>query len=165
MIRRVAGIDVGLSSAHAAVYGFSGTSIPRLLTVVEIPTTQDEKRIDACWLGNWLDRENPDMVYVENATAMGNGTVSGYLKAAGAIEATVMLTGIDWVPVMPSVWKRAVGLIGEDKKGSVRLARELFPDHADSTFKFWNSHNAAEASLIALYGAARCDLITLQNAA
>lgn len=164
MISRVCGIDVGLSSAHAAIYGYIN-AIPKLLEVTEIPTTLDEKRVDVCWLGNWLDRESPDIVYVENATAMGAGTVSGYLKAAGAIEATVMLAGFNWVPVMPSIWKRHLGLIGEDKKGSVRLARELFPEYADSIFKFWNSHNAAEASLLALYGASRCDLITLQAVA
>jgi hypothetical protein len=165
MIKLVCGIDVGLSSAHAAIYGFNGSAVPRLLKVVEIPTTPDEKRIDVCWLGNWIDRESFDIAYLENATAFGEGTMSSYLKAAGAIEATVTLAGVDWVPVMPSVWKEKLGLIGEDKKGSVRLARQLFPDHAETTFKFWNSHNAAEASLIAVYGASRCDLINLERAA
>lgn len=162
-IKTVAGIDPGKSSAAIALYGYLESSRPRLITTAEIPTFPDGKRIDWFWLQDWLAKWKPDIAYIENATAMGAGTVSSYLKAAGQIEATVSLCGVDSAYVMPADWKRALGL-STDKHASVTLARQMFPQHAATTFKFWNSHNVAEAAGIAVYGASRCDLIRLKAA-
>jgi hypothetical protein len=164
-IRTVAGVDPGKSSAAIALYGYRESSRPRLITTAEIPTFPDGKRIDWFWLQDWCQKWQPSIAYIENATAMGEGTVSGYLKAAGAIEAAISLSGVDSVYIMPADWKRALGLLKADKKQSVILARELFPEHADSLFKHWNSHNIAEAACLAAYGASRCDLIQLRAAA
>jgi hypothetical protein len=165
MIRTCAGIDPGKSSAAVALYGYRESSRPRLITTAQIPTFPDGKRIDWFWLQDWCQKWRPDIAYIENATAMGEGTVSGYLKAAGAIEAAISLSGVDSVYVMPADWKRALGLLKADKKQSVILARELFPEHADTTFKFWQSHNLAESSLLALYAGIRTDLVQIRKAA
>jgi hypothetical protein len=162
-IYRCAGIDVGLTSAHIAFLKSNG-----LEKILALKRTPDGKRIDPIYLRGVLDMTMPDIVYIENATAMGAGTMSSYHKAAGAIEATVTLCGIDSVYVMPSTWKQYFARhykLGSDKKASVRLARELFPYLADTYFKHWNTHNAAEAALIALYGGMRCDLVSLQKVA
>jgi hypothetical protein len=164
MITRVLGVDVGLTTAHAAIYGYRDRPVPRLLYVQKIPTTPDGKRINVERFHAWVKDQSPDIAYVENATAMGAGTVSGYLKAAGAIEASIVIAGVHMVPVMPSVWMDALG-VDADKKNSVILARELFSNHAVTTFKYWKSHNAAQAALIALYGASRCDMVSLKVAA
>jgi hypothetical protein len=155
MIRTVAGIDVGLASACIAIFRDE-----KLRWVKMIPRTPDRKRIDVVWLHRALKDSEADIAYIENATAMGAGTMSAYLKAAGAIEATVTLAGADSVYVMPSVWKKRFGLLHSDKKASVLMARKMFPKR-DAYFEFWNSHNAAESSLLALYGAERCDLVKL----
>lgn len=179
MTRIVAGVDVGLSSAAAAVYGYAeGRNWPRLISTTKIRTIGDAggKRIDVLWFHNWLVQSGATIAYVENATAMpapgpgarrqmGMGTMARYLRACGAIETCVTLAGLHGVLVMPSVWKRALGLLKADKKQSVILARNLFPEHAETTFKYWASHNIAEASLLALYAAARTDLVTLKAAA
>lgn len=163
-IRTVCGVDVGKSSAALALYGYMGGT-PKLITTAEIPTFRDGKRIDWFWLFDWCQKWVPDIAYIENATAMGAGTVSGYLKAAGAIEAAISLAGIDSVYVMPAQWKAGLGLLKSDKKASVRLMRQLFPEHAATTFKNWSSHNVAEACGIALWGASRTDIIQLRKAA
>lgn len=178
MIRIVAGIDVGLSSAAAAIYGYAkGSNTPVLISTTPIKTIGEgvTKRIDVEWLWDWLVASGADIVYVERGKVRSaQGTMSDYLRACGQIEATVILAGLDEVMVPPEVWQRALGLTAmrrplatesAKKNCSVILARELFPERADSTFKYFNSHNEAEASLIALYGAARCDLVNLQMAA
>lgn len=186
MIRVCAGIDVGLSSAAAATYGYAnGSNLPRLISTYRIPTTGEGggKRIDVRAFGEWLTGCGASIAYIENATAMpapedkdgnrrrmGAGTMARYLRACGAIEATVTLAGLDGVMCMPGVWKRALGLTkrtkgmsaNQRKNESVVLARELFPERADTTFKVFNSHNVAEAGLIAIYAAVRTDLVRLR---
>jgi len=165
MIRTVLGVDPGKSSAALALFGYRDSPRPRLITTAEIPTFPDGQRIDWFWLQDWCQMWRPDIAYIENATAMGEGTVSGYLKAAGAIEAAISLSGIDSVYVMPSIWLRELGLIGKTKNDSVDLARKLFPEHAETTFKFYKSHNSAQAALLALYGGIRTDLVQIRTAA
>lgn len=175
--RKILGIDAGLSSGAAAVYGHDGNAkLPALLAVTDLPTRGEgpAKRIDVTALRMWLMQHDPGFAYIENANTMpaipdatgfrrgmGAGTAGRYMRAAGATEACVELCGVDWVPVQPAVWKRALGLIGPNKGNSVELARQLFPERAATWFKFKNSHNKAESCLIALYGAMRCGLIDL----
>lgn len=177
MIRKCIGIDVGLSSAAAACYGYEGRSnLPRLLSVYDLPTVGEDggKRIDVAAFHRWLGEQDAEIAYVENATAMpsipdasgkrrgmGAGTMARYLRACGAIETCVTLSGMETVLVMPTTWKRALNLLKADKKASLNLAREFFPDYAITTFKLQKNHNRAEASLIALYGAVRCDIVDI----
>lgn len=177
MTRLVVGIDVGLSSAAAAVYGYpAGRNWPGLVATTDIPTIGEDaaKRIDVEWLRDWLRASGATVAYVELGSARSmQGAMSKYLRACGQIEATVTLAGLRGVLVPPAVWQRAIGLTkmrrgrsGVDRDHcSVALARELFPEHADSTFKHWNSHNEAEAAEIAIYGAIRNDLVQIRKAA
>jgi hypothetical protein len=176
--RRILGIDAGLSSGAAAVYGYDGSArLPALLAVTDLPTRGEgtAKRIDVTAFRHWLMQHDVSFAYIENANAMpaipdatgfrrpmGGGTMARYLRAAGATEACVELCGIDWASVQPGVWKKALGLAGPNKGNSVDLARQLFPERAATWFKFKKSHNIAESSLLALYGAARCDLVELK---
>lgn len=187
MTRLVVGVDVGLSSAAAAIYGYAnGRNLPALIATTYIRTLGDGpgKRIDVIWFRDWLQASGAGTAYIENATAMpapgpgvrrrmGAGTMARYLRACGAIEACVTLAGLHGVMVMPGVWQRALGLTerrrglpdNEKKKCSVTLARELFPEQADTTFRFWNSHNLADSAGISLFGASRMDLVQIRTAA
>lgn len=180
-IKRCLGVDPGLSSATATVFGYGDGSIfPEILDIFDIPTKGEgtTKRIDAQKFFDWLERTDPHIAYIENANTMpaipdengfrrGMGAASAgrYMRAAGSLETVVDLFGIDTVLIQPVTWKRALGLIGENKGGSLELIRGLYPDCADKWFKRQKDHNRAESALIALYGAARCDLIKLQMAA
>jgi len=172
MILRVCGIDVGLSSAAAAVYGYPGTNNRKtglgLMAVWAIPTIGEgpSKRIDVIKFRKWLEYLKPDICYVETGTIRsGQASMSKFMRACGQIEATVTLSGIDGILVAPQKWKAAVVLRKSDKNESVRLAREVFPERAKTTFKFFHSHNIAEAALLPLYRASPCDLVKLQFAA
>lgn len=189
MIRSCIGIDVGLASAAAAHYGYAnGSRLPALLDTFRIPTIGEDgaRRIDVRALGEWLIRTGADTAYVENATAMpdpnpdpktgkrrkmGAASMARYLRACGAIECAVTLSGLHGVLVMPAVWQRAVGLTAmrrscvtdsAKKNCSVILARQVFPERAATTFKFLKSHNEADASLLSVYAASRLDLVSLR---
>jgi hypothetical protein len=181
MIRRCLGLDPGLATATAAVFGYAdGSRSPDILGIFDIPTRGDgtAKRIDVQALFDWLEKMNPQIAYLENASTMpsmpdqfgnrrGMGIASSgrYMRAAGALEACVELFGIDIVMVQPRTWKAALGLSGSNKGGSLDLIRGLYPDMVDIWFKRKKDHNRAEATLLAIYGAARADLISLKMAA
>jgi hypothetical protein len=162
------------------VFGYeAGHNHATILDVYDVPTKGEDtaKRIDSCAFGNWIDRMEPDICYCEAANTMpapadangfrrGMGIASAgrYMRAAGALEATIDMCGVEIVMVQPVTWKRALGLIGENKNGSLELIRGLYPDCADKWFKRKKDHNRADSALIAIYGATRCELITLQAA-
>src|SRR5277367_6684088 len=114
MIRSCIGIDVGLSSAAAAHYGYAkGSSTPRLLATTKIPTVGDgsDKHIDVEWLWDWLVKTDAENAYVERGSSRSmQGAMSNYLRACGQIEATVTLAGLHSVLVPPGVWQKAIGL-------------------------------------------------------
>lgn len=181
MIRRVLGLDPGLSSATACVFGYpEGKTWPAILGIFDIPTKGEDttKRIDGQAFFDWLEKMEPDIAYIEVASTMpsfpdqfghrrGMGVASAgrYMRAAGALENTVDLFGIDTVYVQPRTWKSALGLSGPDKGNSLDLIRSLYPDVADIWFSRKKDHNRAESCLLAIYGAARTDLINLKIAA
>jgi crossover junction endodeoxyribonuclease RuvC len=126
-------------------------------------------------LWRWIGEHDPDRAYIETATAMpaipdshghrrgmGAGTMARYMRAAGAIDAAVELAGLHIVHVMPAQWKRAVGLVGPNKRDSLAVIRATYPADAGRWFSRQKDHNRAEAALIAMYGAARADMIDLK---
>src|SRR5262245_10706562 len=72
MIRRILGIDGGLASGAAAVYGYGGKNYPEIIGVIDIPTTGEgpERMIDAPKFGEWIISMAPDICYMERATTM-----------------------------------------------------------------------------------------------
>jgi hypothetical protein len=181
IVKSVLGLDPGLATATAAVFGYADrATIPEILGVFDIPTKGDgsAKRIDGQAFFDWLETMNPNIAYIENANTMpaipdqfghrrGMGIASAgrYMRAAGSLETVVDLFGIETVLVQPAVWKRSLGLIGENKTGSLDLIRGLYPAVSDQWFKRQKDHNRAEAVCLAIYGAMRTDLISLERAA
>lgn len=181
VVTRVLGLDPGLSTAAAAVFGYEkGSNVPHIIDIIDIPTRGDgsAKRINGQAFFDWLEKTEPHLAYVENANTMpsipdqfgnrrGMGVASAgrYLRAAGALETVVDLFGIETIFVQPVVWKRALGLIGENKTGSLDLIRGLYPDVSDKWFKRQKDHNRSDSVCLAIYGAARNDLISLKAAA
>lgn len=91
------------------------------------------------------------MVAVENVHSMpkqGVASTAKFMRAAGAIEATVELTNFPFVLVTPQKWKKHHGLIGLDKTASLDIARIRFPT-ASLTRK--KDHGRADALLMALW--------------
>ena len=90
--------------------------------------------------------------FVEQAQAMPKQGVSSTFKTGygyGVIIGVLASLGIPYETVIPSVWKRAMGLQGKDKDASRALARCYWPEAPLSRVK---DHGRAEALLIAEYG-------------
>lgn len=141
------GIDPGLRSGAVGAIDHNG----KYIGCFDIPA--DEKRISVCSLYRMLtDLVNDDdaIFCVELVNPMpGQGSVStgGFMRAAGAIEAVVLLKARPVFFVPPRVWKKAMKLTS-DKADSLDMARKLFPSAPLSRKK---DNNKAEALLLAKY--------------
>jgi len=142
----VAGIDPGITGGLAVIHN------GQLSGVEAMPVHDgraDGRAIDEI-LGEW----EPDAVYVENTHAMPkNGSQASFSLGlnTGIVLGVIQSNEFRLVRIPPITWKRKMGLIGKDKNASRGLARELFPNFADS-FKLVKHDGLAEAALIARYG-------------
>jgi len=149
------GIDPGIHGG-LAIIEFSNGAAPQLIAAIDIPTigVGAKERVDAIALTEWFLNHGPQHAYVERAQAMPRqGSSSGfkYGRSVGAIEATIVTSGIPMTIVEPTMWKKAHRLRGGDKEGARQRALQLFPSaHAMLSRK--KDHQRAEAALVALFG-------------
>lgn len=158
----VLGIDPGITGAYA-LFDPTKSTISGLRWVVhDIPTLGDEQReLNAATFYSFLRRYAPEHAFLERVTAMPSIVGKRSMGTAGAfrfggvfyaLKAVLACAGIPVTLVVPSVWKKSVGLKGSDKEQSRKRAIELFPEQAtDLCYK--KDQNRAEAMLLAYYGA------------
>jgi hypothetical protein len=144
---KVIGIDPGVTGALAV-------HERGVLTVIEdLPVL--EGRIDGAALYETLDTDNV-IVYLENTQPMPkNGSIASYSLGlnTGIIVGVVQSLSHPLVRVRPAEWKKKMSVTKLDKNGIRGVAREIYPQWADS-FKRVMDHNRAEAVLISRYGVA-----------
>jgi len=149
--------DPGLGGALALV-ACAPQCRPVLVAAIDVPTVGDaaKRRVWIAPLTEWLlEREKAEVAFIERAQAMPDqGASSGFIygRAVGALEATILCAGVRLRTAEPSVWKRQMGLLKQDKKASLALARVAIDGAADH-LELAKDHNKAEAMLIAVYGA------------
>jgi crossover junction endodeoxyribonuclease RuvC len=139
----IVGIDPGLSGGVALVGDGA------LQMAVDMPVLGGEIDIDE--LCELLNMSKPDVVVVETVHAMPKQGVSSTFNfglSTGMVLGTIRSLRHPLVRMRPIDWKRANGLVGQDKTASRRLAQELWPDMAD-LFKLVRHDGRAEAALIA----------------
>lgn len=97
------------------------------------------------------------IVCIEHLHAIpGLGALAGFMRgySMGMLEMLLVDTELDYVKVIPSVWKPVmVGISGGDKKEAILAAARLFPDDIwrfEKPRKGYDD-NIAEAMLIAEY--------------
>ena len=144
------GLDPGLRSAAWAAIDHNRAFIG----CGDVPAKED--RIDVRRLHNiFMDAVPPGetaIIVIEDVWVMPKqGIVSsaGFMRAAGAIEATAMLTRWPVHFVRPQAWKKHFGLIGEKKAGDLAMARLIWPD---APLKLAKHHGMADSLLLALWG-------------
>jgi len=151
---KILGVDVGLTGACAVVE--LRADGPYVIAVTDMPVTGvgARRRVDAIALQEWLLETKPNHAIVEASQAFprqGTASIFRYGRAAGVAEGVIAACGISIEHVSPAHWKRAFHL-SADKEASRALAIARFPD-AHAYFKRKRDHGAAEACLLALYGA------------
>jgi hypothetical protein len=151
----VLGVDPGIHGGLA----WYDTTMKELMHVHDMPTAKrgrsaldvDGAKLGQMVVGGWI----PDISVVEQVQSrprQGNQFSFGtnYGRVLGVLESL----GIPIVHASAQRWKQSMGLRGQDKSMSVRLAAQLFPDYAHN---FYGPRGAgldgrAEASLIAYWG-------------
>jgi hypothetical protein len=109
---------------------------------------------------NWTDQFEVDEAIFEDVLVPFSGEMSkqaclklgeGFGIIEGAAAAAGLYKPVNLRTVTPSVWKRKLGVTSE-KKTSLELARELWPQFAESRFSRKMDDGRAEAALIGYYG-------------
>lgn len=162
------GLDIGLTGGIAII------DANRRVRVAPLPTidTGNEKYLDAKKLHQllleWVPVGDRAVIVVEDvqARSIGNSgratnsmhSQGSMMQSKGIVRAVIALAGIQPVWVQPQTWKRQFGLrrLPDEKDTAVKdrarlLAIDLFPAMAEA-LKTKNSHNRAEALLMARYG-------------
>lgn len=143
------GIDPGAISGAYAAIDHNG----EFIACGDIPSV--DGRINATQLKYLLKScvttFDTAMIAVESVHSMpkqGVASTAKFMRAAGAIEATVELTTFPFVLVTPQKWKKYHGLIGTEKVASLELARSMFPV---ALLKRIKDTGRADALLMALW--------------
>jgi hypothetical protein len=149
-VKYVAGIDPGLSGALAL---FNGEA----LHVFDVPTVESKgkRKINEPEFARFVDSWAPQIAhcFIEQVGAMPKqGIVSAFNFGVtyGQMRMAVMANFIPLTPVVPRVWKKALG-VPADKDGARARASELLPQWADH-WPLKKHDGRAEAALLALYG-------------
>jgi crossover junction endodeoxyribonuclease RuvC len=151
---KILGVDTGLTGACAVVE--LGADGPRVIAITAMPVVGvgARRRVDAIGLQQWLLETGPNHAIIEAAQAFprqGTASIFRYGRAAGVAEGVIAACGIPIEYVSPAHWKRVFRL-SADKEASRAFAIARFPD-AHAYFARKRDHGAAEACLLALFGA------------
>lgn len=154
-MKYILGIDPGLSGAMA-LYADDYALIIDIPTISVKINNSTKRQIDAYQLGNWLDirRNQISKAVIESVSAMPQQGVTSTFNfgfTAGVIQGAVAANAIPMVLVRPNVWKRAFGLLGQDKDASRATASRIAP-HAAHNWPLKKHDGRAESFLLAVYG-------------
>lgn len=140
---RIMGVDPGVTGGVAVM------DDAKIIAVAPMPVLAKQVVVDE--VVKVLVEHQPDIVVVERLSARPRGSLASWSLAwnTSAIEAIASTLSYPLVRILPSEWKRIVGIPPKSDKGASRLlAKQLFPDWADS-FKRVKDDGQAEACLIA----------------
>jgi crossover junction endodeoxyribonuclease RuvC len=143
---RIIGIDPGKTGAVAVLWETGRASVYDL----------NGSHHDTVALLQELTRDYPPQDIVAIVEAVGPHPKEGvrsvwtFAEGVGVIRGALISLGTCTASVTPSVWKRAFGLIGQDKNGSRDKARSLFPA-LSAELRRVKDAGRAEALLIASY--------------
>ena len=154
----VLGVDPGFSGALA----WYNTVTLRLVAVVPMPittnssvfTTETRPQVDGVGLARLLRESHPTIAVVEQVNASPKmGVVSAFRfgEGFGVLQGVLDTLGVKTVHAFPSAWKSALGL-SRDKRESVQMACNLWPEFNNTFSRGKASGDLAEAALLAYYG-------------
>ncbi|MHA1496598.1 MAG: hypothetical protein ACTSRT_03370 [Promethearchaeota archaeon] len=116
----------------------------------------DSKKISHVWLDSIVHKFSPvELIILESPPKyMTNSRHWTYFcmgRTQGIIESVCERNNIKLIIIDSKEWKKHFDLMKKGKEGSLKLARELFPELKED-LKRKKDHNRAEALLITKYG-------------
>lgn len=162
---RVMGIDPGLSGALALIDTKTGEVVVDDMPLLDLSSkrvrsksgkmrTKVKRVVDGKAIGDWIEKHAPHIAVVESVASrpeQGVVSVFAFGESYGAVCGAVTAMNVPVNRVPPAVWKRALGLLRQDKKASLVKARKLFGRSKDKLRRV-KDNGRAEALLIAHYG-------------
>lgn len=147
------GIDPGCSGA---VVVLQSARCPEPIEWLRMPTLKEGKasRVDCAELVRFLEDFDNGHAYVEAVHAMPGQGVSSMFSfghAAGSVIGVLTAMRIPITLVTPQRWKKAAGLIGQDKDAARSRAIQLWPRWS-ALGKKGEGQALADAGLIARFG-------------
>lgn len=153
MTSAILGIDPGVSGALALYDPTAHT-----LVVMDVPTitVSKKQRIDSYQVGQFMDlhRASIRFAVIEQVGAMPKQGVTSSFNfgfTTGVLHGALAGNAIPMRTVIPGVWKRAFGLIGQEKDASRQAASRIAPQFAHH-WPLKKHADRAEAFLLAYYG-------------
>ena len=110
--------------------------------------------IDAGELARMVRATQPTLAVVEKVSASPQQGVTSAFRFGeghGIILGVLAGRGVTVRPAYPSVWKSGLGL-SSDKRASLRLAVELFPEWSTTFTRDARTADLSEAALLAYFG-------------
>ena len=152
---RILGVDPGLSGA-LALLGGDELLVFDIPTVERIVNKKKKRQIDAHNLSLWLEcnRLKIALAVIEQVGTMPSQGVTSAFNfgfTTGVIHGILAAVGIPMRTVVPQVWKRKFGLLGQDKDASRQEASRRLPKFAHH-WPLKKHDGRAEAALLAVYG-------------
>lgn len=160
----VIGIDPGLSGALAVMAPPKfAPQHPVILEIHDLPVVAravgkgnqlDAHGLCALLLGIIQRNGRIAHAYVEAVGPMPKQGVTSMFslgRTVGAIEGVIAACGVPMSLIEPKAWKRAAGLLKQEKDASRTRALQLFPAQAGNLTRA-KDHGRAEAMLIARHG-------------
>ncbi|KMM77257.1 hypothetical protein ACP93_02565 [Xanthomonas sp. NCPPB 1128] len=149
------GVDPGLTGAVATL--IDGEAGP----ILDMPTVLvgDWREVDARALAVWIREQRAAhpgayvCACIEKVGARpndGGTTAFRFGDSYGQARAVLQVLGIPYTRAIPAVWKRRMGLLGQDKDAARQLALQRFPAAA-TQLQRKKDDGRADALLIALY--------------
>ena len=143
-----AAIDPGVGGA-IAYFEDSGYFI----TCYDMPTHKvgSKNLVDGKALRELLHRLGVSSAVVEqvgSSPQMGKSSAFNFGEGFGMIRGVLIGMEIPFETIRPQAWKALVGLSGKEKKAALVKVREMFPSHAETTFKRVKDLDRADAALI-----------------
>ena len=156
MTHRIMGIDPGIGGAFALIENCA------IVDTADMPIREERKsnggirrRVDAEGVAALVDRWAPQRAMLEQVSAspgMGVSSAFSFGHGVGVLEAVLAVRGIEYKPVHPGVWKRALSVPAEKDAARQRAAALFGPTAAAAHWPLKKHDGRAEAAMIALYG-------------
>ena len=145
------GIDPGATGAIVIV-NESGEYVAHL----PMPTIKvgSKSRVNGAAVGAFISEHRPEHCFLESVGAMpkqGASSMFSFGHSAGLVEGVVTGMGVPLTLVTPQAWKKAAGLIGQDKDAARSRAIQLYPGLRALDAKA-KGQALADALLLARYG-------------
>lgn len=148
----IIGIDPGLSGAIAVIDSNNKYNL-MVCDMPVMPLSKTKRQVNLATISKYLKVWKPRYVFLEQVHSMpkqGVASSFNFGMGYGGIQGVLYALDISFTLITPQKWKKQFNLIGKDKKMSIPIAQQHFPN-----MEIGKKDGRADALLIAEWGLAQ----------